>query len=114
MDCRRTRDLILRETWSVTPSGLFPESWLIASADQRVALEKQLVEGVTDDHPLAAAPVAAVARCAGCGLVVFTAGLGRELVWTMVSFGRSAEADQGVEVYPTFAGLRRAMAAHAH
>lgn len=98
----------------MTPSGLFPESWLIASADQRVALEKQLVEGVTDDHPLAAAPVAAVARCAGCGLVVFTAGLGRELVWTMVSFGRSAEADQGVEVYPTFAGLRRAMAAHVH
>ena len=96
------------------PSGLFPESWLIASADQRVVLEKQLAGAVGDDHPLAAATVAAVATCAGCGAVVYTAGLGRELVWTMVSFGRSADADPGVCVYPTFAGLRRAMAAHVH
>ncbi|GAA3435936.1 hypothetical protein [Kutzneria kofuensis] len=98
----------------MTPSGLFPESWLLASADQRTALEKQLAEAVGDDHPLAVTPVAAVARCAGCGLVVYTAGQGRELVWTMVSFGRTAQVDPGVAVYPTFAGLRRAMAAHAH
>ncbi len=96
------------------PPGLFPESWLIASADQRCALEKRLVEGIGDDHPLAGLPVAAVAGCAGCGVVVYTAGLGRDLVWTMVSFGRSAEDEPGVSVYPTFAGLRRAMAAHVH
>jgi hypothetical protein len=47
-------------------------------------------------------------------MVVFTAGQGRELVWTMVSFDQSAHADPGVTVYPSFAGLRRAMAAHAH
>ncbi|MFC0433243.1 hypothetical protein [Kutzneria buriramensis] len=98
----------------MTPPGLFPQSWLIATTDQRCALEKQLVEGIADDHPLAAAPVAAVASCATCGVVVYTAGLGRELVWTMVSFGRSADADPGVSVYPTFAALRRAMAAHVH
>lgn len=98
----------------MTPPGLFPQSWLIASADQRAALEKQLVEAVADDHALAGAPVAAVASCAGCGAVVYTAGVGRELVWTMVTFGRSAEADPRVEVYPTFGGLRRAMAAHVH
>ena len=96
------------------PPGLFPESWLIASAEQRCALEKQLVDGIGDGHPLAGLPVAAVAGCAGCATVVYTAGLGRDLVWTMVSFGRSADADPGVLVYPTFAGLRRAMAAHVH
>jgi hypothetical protein len=98
----------------VTPSGLFPESWLLASADQRNALEKLLAGAVSDDHPLAATAVAAVARCGGCGVVVYTAGLGRELVWTMVSFDQTAHAEPGVSVYPTFAGLRRAMAAHAH
>jgi hypothetical protein len=98
----------------VTPPGLFPESWLLASADQRNALEKQLAGAVGDDHPLAGAVVAAVARCAGCGTVVYTAGQGRELVWTMVSFDQSAHAEPGVAVYPSFAGLRRAMAAHAH
>ena len=98
----------------MTPSGLFPESWLLASADQRAALEKQLAGAVGDDHPLAVTVVAAVARCAGCGMVVFTAGQGRELVWTMVSFDQTAQAEPGVTVYPSFAGLRRAMAAHAH
>jgi len=98
----------------VTPSGLLPESWLIASADQRVALEKQLVETVTADHPLALTPVAAVAACVGCEAVVYTAGLGRELVWAIVTFGRSADAGARVEVYPAFAGLRRALAAHLH
>ena len=98
----------------MTPSGLFPESWLLASADQRNALEKLLAGAVGDDHPLAVTAVAAVARCAGCGVVVFTAGLGRELVWTIVSFDQTAHVDPGVAVYPTFAGLRRAMAAHAH
>ena len=97
----------------MTP-GLFPGSWLIASAEQRVELEKRLAEGVGDDHPLAAATVAAVASCVGCGTVVYTAGAGRELVWTMVRFGRSGDVDPGVAVYPTFAGLRRAMAAHVH
>jgi hypothetical protein len=98
----------------VTPSGLLPESWLIASADQRVALEKQLVEGVGADHPLALAPVAAVASCAGCAAVVYTAGLGRELVWTIVTFGRPDDPAPRVEVYRAFAGLRRALAAHRH
>ncbi|MFI9384350.1 hypothetical protein [Kutzneria sp. NPDC052558] len=98
----------------MTPSGLLPESWLIASADQRVALEKQLVEGVAADHPLALAPVAAVASCAGCEAVVYTAGLGRELVWTIVTFGRTDGVDPRVEVFPAFAGLRRALAAHLH
>jgi hypothetical protein len=98
----------------VTSSGLFPESWLIVSADRRVDLEKRLVAGVADDHPLAAAPVVAVAACAGCGAVVLTAGVGRELVWTTVTFGRSGDPDPGGAVYPTFAALRRAMAAHVH
>jgi len=98
----------------VTPSGLFPESWLLVSADQRAALEKQLAGAVGDDHPLAVTVIAAVARCAACDTVVFTAGQGRELVWTMVSFDRSDHVGPGVAVYPSFAGLRRAMAAHAH
>ncbi len=98
----------------MTPSGLLPESWLIASAEQRAALEKQLVEGVGADHPLALAPVAAVAACAGCAAVVYTAGLGRELVWTIVTFGQTVDADPRVEVFPAFSGLRRALAAHLH
>ncbi|QUQ71184.1 hypothetical protein [Kutzneria sp. CA-103260] len=98
----------------MTPSGLFPESWRIASDDQRVDLEKQLVEAVADDHPLALAPVAAVASCVDCAAVVYTAGLGRELVWTIVTFGRSDSAGTRVDVFPAFAGLRRALAAHLH
>ncbi|MFC0544013.1 hypothetical protein [Kutzneria chonburiensis] len=98
----------------MTPSGLFPESWLLVSADQRAALEKLLAGTLGDDHPLAVTVIAAVARCAGCDTVVYTAGQGRELVWTMVSFAQSAHVDPGVAVYPSFAGLRRAMTAHAH
>lgn len=98
----------------MTPSGLLPESWLIAFADQRVELEKRLAAAVADDHPLARPPVAAVASCVGCDAVVYTAGLGRELVWTIVTFGQSAGAAPRVEVFPAFAGLRRALAAHVH